>query len=176
MKKKSLLFWLNIFLLFVSWLMAITDFGSLAVSNYDFETGSLFPVNISPFVFFLMPAVQSAIVLLIMMLVRYPQLYNFPRKDEVRLWPDKYREPVYKFLASSILLVATFLNVMFILIQNLIVGHEDAVAIKGSRAWLLIGMIFIWLPFSFYYLGKINRVIKCQRRKLGFSQSKQIGN
>ena len=177
MDRKTLLIWLNIGLLILAWIMALSSYDSLPEripTHFNFKGQPNAWGEKSPYIFFMLPVVQSLIVLLIFILLRYTHLYNFPQKKEVRNWPDKYRQPVYDFLKLFMLLIALLLNIMFLIIQKMIIDSSKAGEMNPYQTWFMLIITFMWLPLIIVFFMKMNKLVAEQRRKIAHSQSGQL--
>ena len=164
---QNLLLWFNIILLVFIWFVAISSYGGLPAripTHFNFAGKPDAWGNKSIFSFFLLPAVQTVLVVLILWLRKYPYLYNFPHKGEVRKWPEQYSRPVYGFLKKFMLILAFLLNVMFIYIQFITINSARIGELGGLAGPILILLIIIWIPLLVYLIIKINRIVKAQRQ------------
>jgi uncharacterized membrane protein len=169
MDRKTLLIWLNVGLLIVAWMMAFSSYNSLPdhiPTHFNFQGQPDAWGEKSPFMFFLLPATQTVIVVLMLILLRFPQYYNFPQKKEVRNWPEKFSRPVYDFLKHFILIVALLINVMFLIIQSMIISSAKAGEMNPYWKWCMIISALIWLPLLITFLVKINKLVTIQRKKI----------
>ena len=107
----------------------------------------------------MVPFVGMFIGLGILILTLFPGLYDFPRKNEVKNWPEHLRLPVYSTIKEMLLAVLLCLDVMFVFIEYGIVAS----ARNGHQviAWAGI-MIPALIPIALaaYYVNRINGIIE----------------
>jgi uncharacterized membrane protein len=169
MDKKTFLIYMNIAILVIAWVMAFSSYSGLPdriPTHFNFRGVPDAWGEKTPFVFFMLPAVQTILVLLMLILLRYPQLYNFPQKIEVRRWPDKFKQPVYDYLKMFMIVIASLINVLFLIILNMVITSAQSGEISPFRLYLMIGFVVIWLPLTVVFLIKISRIVAKQRKKM----------
>lgn len=167
--RQTVFIWVNIILLALAWYIAIHAYGTLPdkiPTHFDFKGYPNDWGQKNPYSFFLMPLVQSIIVLIIIRLRKYPHLYNFPRKREVRNWPEENRQPVYDFLSMFMLVVAFILNLTFIFIQTMIINTARTARMNSSDFFLMLCIVIVWIPLLTYLFLKINKIVSEQREAL----------
>ena len=164
--EQNWLLWLNILVLIFAWVIAISAYGGLPdriPTHFNFAGKPDAWSNKNVFSFFLLPAVQTFLVILLVWLRKYPYLYNFPHKREVREWPEKYSRPVYDFLKKFMLILAFLLNAMFTLIQFMVINAARSGEIGRMANPIIILITIIWIPLLIYLVVKINRIIREQK-------------
>ncbi len=169
MNKITGLIWLNIALLLIAWLTAFMIFDSLPDRypiHFNFEGEPDRWGDKSAFEFFLLPGVLTLIIVLLLVLLRYPQYYNFPQKKEVRKWPEEYKIPVYNYLKQAVLIIGILLSLMFIYLQFMIAESAKSGVMSDSNIWVMILISVIWIPFLIIFLLRINKIVKKIRKKI----------
>ena len=107
-----------------------------------------------------MPVIATLMVLFMVFFTKYPQLYNFPQKIQVQYWPEEKKKPIYDFISKMILYSALFINLTFLLVQySIIEGAEEGV-LPGSRMWLILASVFIWLPIITVMFVGLNKIVE----------------
>ncbi len=169
MSRTKGLIWLNLALVIVAWLLAFWIYDGLPErfpAHFDLKGEPDRWTDKNPFEFFLLPSVSTLIITLILILLRYPEYYNFPQKMEVREWPREYSQPVYEYLKQAVLTIGVLLSLMFIYIQCMINETAHSTRLNNSNIWVMIAITAIWLPITIYFVLQISKIVKKQRFKL----------
>ncbi len=109
--------------------------------------------------FWLVPAIGILLGLGFLFLLRFPQHFNYPQKEQVNRWPLSRRVPIYEKLLEFLLVIAILTDGIFLAIIWGIVDGVDGVpqfpvftGIIGASAAMIGGTI--------YYLITISRLVQ----------------
>jgi uncharacterized membrane protein len=116
--------------------------------------------------FFLLPGLASIISIFMLVISRFPHLYNFPQKEEVKLWPDEYKFPVYAVLNRMMYLVGFLIALMFLFIQNEIIQGAKTQSFQPANLWPMWILVAVIVVLPIYYLVRMSRLVKETRERL----------
>jgi len=169
MNTSKALIWLNIGLLFFIWVISVAAYGALPEKipvHFGFSGQPDAWAQKSIHTFFLLPAINVVMVVMLIWIRSFPRLYNFPQKNEVRSWPEEKRQPVYDFLGDMTLAIALILNIMFCVIQTMIIEAAKTAYLPPSRMWLIFGIVLTLVPLMVYMLVRVNKIVLAIKKTL----------
>jgi uncharacterized membrane protein len=115
--------------------------------------------------FFLLPGIASLISTFMLIISQYPQLYNFPQKEEVKTWPEEYKIPVYAVLNRMMYWVGFLIALMFLFIQIQIIQGAKSQSFQPANLWPMWILVAVITLLPIYYLVTLSRLVKETRRK-----------
>jgi uncharacterized membrane protein len=120
----------------------------------------------TPMHFFMLPATATLLSILLIFLSRFPGLYNFPQKEEVKNWPAEKRQPVYNLLNRLIYLIALLISGIFLLIQIEIIRAAKLQKTTPAEMWPLWILVALIIIMPIYYMIRINRLVRELRKTI----------
>jgi uncharacterized membrane protein len=116
--------------------------------------------------FFLLPGLASIISIFMLVISRFPYLYNFPQKEEVRQWPIEQRQPVYAVLNRMMYWIGLLIAVMFLFIQLQIIQGAKTQSFQPANLWPMWILVAVITLLPIYYLVRLSRLVKEIRERL----------
>jgi len=116
--------------------------------------------------FYMLPGLATIISLFMLIISRYPQLYNFPQKEEVKLWPPEHKKPVYAILNRMMYLIGLAISVLFLFIQIQVIQGAKSQNFTPSNLWPMWILVAGIVLLPIYYLVQVSRLVKTIREKL----------
>lgn len=110
--------------------------------------------------FFMLPGLSTIISLFMLIISRYPQVYNFPQKEEVKLWPPEYRKLVYAILNRMMYLIGLAISILFLFIQFQIIQGAKSRNFSPSDIWPVWILVAGIVLMPIYYLVHVSRRVK----------------
>ncbi|HUU46540.1 MAG TPA: DUF1648 domain-containing protein [Acidobacteriota bacterium] len=116
--------------------------------------------------FWLMPIVATVMGILFFVALRFPQVYNHPRKNDVKALPPKMREPVYDILREMMLAIALCIDAIMLYVVWLIVAAARS---GGMDLYWPVFAVFMVAPLAvaLYYLRRIGRMVDELKARAG---------
>lgn len=172
---KKVLIWLNIGCLLLLWLISATAYDGLPERipvhfGFSGQPDAWAPKSFQTF--FLLPLVNTLLIVLLVWIRSYPRLYNFPQKTEVKSWPEEKRQPVYDFLGIMTLAIALVVNIVFFVIQTMIIEAAKTAYLPPSRMWLILGVVLTLVPLMIYMMAKVNKIVQAIKKTLPDGQNR----
>lgn len=160
-------FWiLHLILLAAVWLIPLSVYSSLPdqiAMHFDWQGHPNRYASKHGWELWILPLVTTALGVFFAALLKIPQLYNYPGKDEVALIPLERRRPIYNVLREMMLAIAVCVDVILVGTMAMIIngGLSGAMAFPG--AFVIVCFLLPLIPLI-YYLPKLNRAIKAAQR------------
>lgn len=108
--------------------------------------------------YWLLPVVPVVVGIGMLVLLKYPHVYNYPQKERVNRWPLERRLPVYDMLKEMLLIVAILIDLVFVYTQIAVVNS----ATGGLRLSMIgiFGPVLLLPVVLIVYLVKISRLVE----------------
>jgi uncharacterized membrane protein len=116
--------------------------------------------------FFMLPGLATLISAFMLIISRYPHLYNFPQKEEVKTWPPEFRKPVYAILNRMMYFIGFAISVLFLFIQIQVIQGAKSQNFTPSNLWPMWILVAGIVLLPIYYLVQVSRLVKTIREKL----------
>lgn len=110
--------------------------------------------------FFMLPGLATIISAFMFIISRFPHLYNFPQKEEVKQWPPELRKPVYAVLNRMMYLIALAISVLFLFIQIQVIQGAKSQNFSPSNLWPMWILVAGIVVLPIYYLVRLSRRVK----------------
>ena len=163
MEIKKTLIYLNIAIVLFTWAIAINVYDELPdriPTHFGFDGKPDRWSDKTPFRFYMIPVIQSVIVAVFIWIIRYPKLFNFPQKDDVKKWPEEKRKPVYEYLSKMVLVFGLITNLLFLsVLYSIIYAAKTKTTNKGFLILIII-IGFSFLPLTAYALAKTDKIVE----------------
>jgi uncharacterized membrane protein len=117
--------------------------------------------------YWLLPLTAVVVGIGLLVLLKYPQAYNFPQKDRVRQWPPEKRTTVYNKLKEMMLAIAIGVDVVFLYVQYAILA--SAAGRMGMSVLGIFGPVLAMPVIVVYYLVQISRTVERTENELKIS-------
>jgi|GEM_PF-1510251 len=155
--------WLNIALLAATWLVSIYAYGNLPQRIPVHFTWDGMPDNWSDktyYTYFFLPLLGTIIVIGMLVLTKFPEIYNFPQKEQIKTWPAEKKKPIHAILSKMMLVIALLVNLLFFFIQFMIIEGAKKQQVEKSQFWIIMGLSIAFLPVVLYYLVRVGKTIE----------------
>ncbi len=111
----------------------------------------------------ILPLVATALGALFAALLKIPQAYNFPGKDQLALIPVERRQSIYDILREMMLAIAVCVDLIMVGVMAMVVAAACSATMAFSGFFIVVCFILPLVPLI-YYLPKLNRAISALRR------------
>jgi uncharacterized membrane protein len=161
------LVWAHLVLLVCVWLIPLYAYQSLPDTIPVHFNASGEPDSYaakSSFSFWVMPLVATVMGIIALVLLRYPHIYNHPRKKDVQELPAHLRPPIYRLLQEMLLWVFICVDLTMIVIQYAIVASAAAGRSALDVIWILV---FPLAPLAvlLVYLPRVSRTVDALKER-----------
>jgi len=167
------LIWLNITIVLFAWMVSVVAFNELPEripTHFGLNGKPDRWSDKTPLIFYMMPTIQVVMVVIFIWIIRYPKLFNFPQKNEIKNWPEENKKPIYKYLSKMSLVICLMINLLFLTIQySIIYGAKTETMSKIALALIII-MTFSFIPLTVFILANLNKIIKETKKTLSYQK------
>lgn len=112
-------------------------------------------------VLWLLPAILWAECILFSVLMRFPQVYNMPRKAEVRALPASLRDTVYEAYNEMLAAILLAMAVLFAALSGAMRRAVDTHQLDLSPGWVLVWLCTL-AGLTAYFIVRNARLVKRQ--------------
>ncbi|OQX92242.1 MAG: hypothetical protein B6D58_04025 [candidate division Zixibacteria bacterium 4484_95] len=173
MEANKTLIWLNITIVLFAWMVSVVAFNELPEripTHFGLNGKPDRWSDKTPLIFYMMPTIQVVMVVIFIWIIRYPKLFNFPQKNEIKNWPEENKKPIYKYLSKMSLVICLMINLLFLTIQySIIYGAKTETMSKIALALIII-MTFSFIPLTVFILANLNKIIKETKKTLSYQK------
>jgi uncharacterized membrane protein len=165
------LIWLNITIVLFAWMVSVVAYDELPElipTHFGFDGNPDKWSDKTPLMFYMMPTIQFIMVVIFIWIIRYPKLFNFPQKNEIKNWPDEKKKPIYKYLSKMLLVICLMVNLLFLTIQYSIIYGAKTETMNIKFLVLIFIMTFSFIPLTVYMLVKLNKIVKETKKTLTY--------
>jgi uncharacterized membrane protein len=156
-------------ILLVLWVISVNAYSSLPSRipvHFDWNGAPNRWADKTPFQFFALPGIATLLSVFLMIISRFPRLYNFPQKMEVNSWPIKKRQPVYALLNKMMYWIGLIIAGMFLFIQMEVIEGEKSQNLAPGKMWPMWILVAVMVAMPIYYLVRVSQLVKEIRGKL----------
>ena len=173
MEANKTLIWLNITIVLFAWMVSVVAFNELPEripTHFGLNGKPDRWSDKTPLIFYMMPTIQVVMVVIFIWIIRYPKLFNFPQKNEIKNWPEENKKTIYKYLSKMSLVICLMINLLFLTIQySIIYGAKTETMSKIALALIII-MTFSFIPLTVFILANLNKIIKETKKTLSYQK------
>ena len=166
---RGIFIWLIGFILVITWVISLNGYNDAPARiplHFDWDGTPNRWGEKTPFNFFLAPLISTALCALMIFLTRFPKLFNFPQKEQIKNWPDAAKKPVYDLLIKMMLVLAFIMSLMFLFIQVQVIESAKSHRLTGGDMWPMWILVAGILAVPIYYLVKISRLVNELQQKI----------
>jgi uncharacterized membrane protein len=156
-------------ILLMLWVISINAYSSLPSRipvHFDWKGAPNRWAEKTPFQFFALPGFATLLSVFMLIISRFPRLYNFPQKEEVNGWPIEKRQPVYAMLNKMMYWIGLLIAGMFLFIQIEIIQGAKSQNFTPANIWPMWILVAVIVVLPIYYLVRLSRLVKEIRGKL----------
>jgi len=167
------LIWLNITIVLFAWMVSVVAFNELPEripTHFGLNGKPDRWSDKTPLIFYMMPTIQVVMVVIFIWIIRYPKLFNFPQKNEIKNWPEENKKPIYKYLSKMSLVICLMINLLFLTIQYSIIYGAKTETMSKIALVLIIIMTFSFIPLTVFILANLNKIIKETKKTLSYQK------
>ncbi len=173
MEANKTLIWLNITIVLFAWMVSVVAFNELPEripTHFGLNGKPDRWSDKTPLIFYMMPTIQVVMVVIFIWIIRYPKLFNFPQKNEIKNWPEENKKPIYKYLSKMSLVICLMINLLFLTIQYSIIYGAKTETMSKIALVLIIIMTFSFIPLTVFILANLNKIIKETKKTLSYQK------
>ncbi len=163
------LFFFHIALIVAQWLVPLAALPTLPDQipvHFDFQGQPDRFASSSGWELWFSPMVGTLLGVLTIVLLRFPRLFNVPRRAEIAALPEAQRETVYDLMREMMLAIFVVVQALLLTVIWLIVSF--ATASYAPFPWfLLVGFVIAPLAVTIVYLVRIARALDAAKREAG---------
>lgn len=163
------LFFLHIALIAAQWLVPLAAMPSLPETipvHFNFQGQPDRFASKSGWELWFSPVAATVLGVFMMILLRYPRLFNVPRKREIAALPEPQRGIVYDLMREMMLAIAVIVQALMLTVIWLMVSF--ATATYAPFPWpLLVAFVVAPLGITIVYLVRISHALDDAKREVG---------